>query len=309
LGDRKGRTLPALPALTPQFFKLFKLPLMHRTLIASDTLSAHLSDPDWVIVDCRSSLADLDYGRRVYAESHLPGAVYANLEEDLSSPVIPGQTGRHPLPDIAVLAAKFAAWGIGEGVQVVVYDDRSGGIAARLWWLLRWLGHEAVAVLDGGWQGWIGQGLPVSAAIPVPTPCNFQPKPHPEMLADVEQVEAIRGDDHYKLVDSREQIRYEGKHEPIDPVAGHIPGAVNLPFANHVGSDGRLASPESIRNQWLSVLGKTPPEQTVVYCGSGVTACFNLLTMEHAGLEGARLYPGSWSEWIADPARPVGKAG
>jgi len=129
------------------------------------------------------------------------------------------------------------------------------------------------------------------------------------MLADVEQVEAIRGDDHYKLVDSREQIRYEGKHEPIDPVAGHIPGAVNLPFANHVGSDGRLASPESIRNQWLSVLGKTPPEQTVVYCGSGVTACFNLLTMEHAGLEGARLYPGSWSEWIADPARPVGKAG
>lgn len=282
---------------------------MHRTLITSATLSAHLSDPDWVIVDCRSSLADLEYGRRVYTESHLPGAVYANLEKDLSSPVIPGQTGRHPLPDIATLAAKFAAWGIGEGVQVVVYDDRSGGIAARLWWLLRWLGHEAVAVLDGGWQGWIGQELPTTVAIPVPTPRNFHPNPHPEMLVDAEQVEVIRKDAHYKLVDSREQIRYEGKHEPIDPVAGHIPGAVNLPFANHVGSDGRLTSPESIRDQWLNVLGETPPEQAVVYCGSGVTACFNLLTMEHAGLEGAKLYPGSWSEWIADPARPVGKVG
>jgi len=282
---------------------------MHHTLISSDTLFDHLSDPDWVIVDCRSSLADLDYGRRVYAESHLPGAVYANLEEDLSSPVIPGVTGRHPLPDIAVLASKLSGWGIGEGVQVVVYDDRSGGIAARLWWLLRWLGHEAVAVLDGGWQDWTMRGYPTTAVIPAPVHRNFKPNPHPEMVANVEQVDAIREDGQYKLVDSRERIRYEGKHEPIDPVAGHIPGAVNLPFADHLDTGGRLAPSESIRSHWMEVLGATPPEQTVVYCGSGVTACFNLLTMAHAGLEGAKLYPGSWSEWIADSARPVGKVG
>lgn len=282
---------------------------MHRTLISSDIVSAHLSNPDWVIIDCRSSLADLDYGRRVYAESHLPGALYANLEKDLSGPVVPGSTGRHPLPDITALAAKLSAWGIAAGVQVVVYDDRSGGIAARLWWLLRWLGHEAVAVLDGGWQEWIKRELPTTAEVPVPVPRHFEPQPHPEMLVDVEQVDAIRTDEHFKLVDSREQIRYEGKHEPIDPVAGHIPGAVNLPFANHVGPDGRIASAEATRNQWMNVLGATPPEQAVVYCGSGVTACFNLLTMAHAGLDGAKLYPGSWSEWIADPARPVGTAG
>lgn len=282
---------------------------MHRTLISSDIVSAHLSNPDWVIIDCRSSLADLDYGRRVYAESHLPGALYANLEKDLSGPVVPGSTGRHPLPDITALAAKLSDWGIAAGVQVVVYDDRSGGIAARLWWLLRWLGHEAVAVLDGGWQEWIKRELPTTAEVPVPVPRHFEPQLHPEMLVDVEQVDAIRTDEHFKLVDSREQIRYEGKHEPIDPVAGHIPGAVNLPFANHVGPDGRIASAEATRNQWMNVLGATPPEQAVVYCGSGVTACFNLLTMAHAGLDGAKLYPGSWSEWIADPARPVGTAG
>lgn len=282
---------------------------MHRTLISSDIVSAHLSNPDWVIIDCRSSLADLDYGRRVYAESHLPGALYANLEKDLSGPVVPGSTGRHPLPDITALAAKLSDWGIAAGVQVVVYDDRSGGIAARLWWLLRWLGHEAVAVLDGGWQEWIKRELPTTAEVPVPVPRHFEPQPHPEMLVDVEQVDAIRTDEHFKLVDSREQIRYEGKHEPIDPVAGHIPGAVNLPFANHVGPDGRIASAEATRSQWMNVLGATPPEQAVVYCGSGVTACFNLLTMAHAGLDGAKLYPGSWSEWIADPARPVGTAG
>ena len=282
---------------------------MHRTLISSDIVSAHLSNPDWVIIDCRSSLADLDYGRRVYAESHLPGALYANLEKDLSGPVVPGSTGRHPLPDITALAAKLSDWGIAAGVQVVVYDDRSGGIAARLWWLLRWLGHEAVAVLDGGWQEWIKRELPTTAEVPVPVPRHFEPQPHPEMLVDVEQVDAIRTDEHFKLVDSREQIRYEGKHEPIDPVAGHIPGAVNLPFANHVGPDGRIASAEATRNQWMNVLGATPSEQAVVYCGSGVTACFNLLTMAHAGLDGAKLYPGSWSEWIADPARPVGTAG
>ncbi|NUO02695.1 MAG: sulfurtransferase [Saprospiraceae bacterium] len=279
---------------------------MYRTLIASDTLLDNLANPDWVIVDCRSSLADLDYGRRVYSESHIPGAVYANLEKDLSGPIVPGHTGRHPLPDIAVLAAKLSAWGIGTGVQVVVYDDRSGGIAARLWWMLRWLGHQAVAVLDGGWQDWNGCGFPTTQAVPVSVPREFHPQPRPEMLADLEEVDDIRQDEHYKLVDSREQIRYEGKHEPIDPVAGHIPGAVNLPFANHVEAGGRLASPDAIRKQWEGVLGDTPPEQTVVYCGSGVTACFNLLTMAHAGLEGAKLYPGSWSEWIADPKRPVG---
>ncbi len=280
--------------------------MIYRTIISAAELLTNITDPDWVIVDCRSSLMDLEYGLRSYKESHLPGAVFADLEADLSSPVVPGQTGRHPLPEISVLTATLSAWGIGEGVQVVVYDDRSGGIAARLWWMLRWLGHEAVAVLDGGWQEWNRLGMPITKALPVIMPRNFEAKPNPEMLLEAAEVEAIREDPDYKLVDSREQIRYEGKQEPIDPVAGHIPGAVNLPFAKNIGSDGCLAAPDIIRNNWTAILDGTPPEKSVVYCGSGVTACFNLLTMEHVGISGAKLYPGSWSGWIADPTRPVG---
>lgn len=281
---------------------------MHQTIITAEILHAHLGNPDWVIVDCRASLADLDYGRRAYAERHIPGAVHAHLEEDLSGPIIKGATGRHPLPTVEALSAKLAAWGIGEGVQVVVYDDRSGGIAARLWWMLRWLGHDAVAVLEGGWQGWLSRGFPTSNIAETPKARVFQAQPRPDMLVDVAGVEAIREDTRYKLVDSREQVRYEGREEPIDPVAGHIPGAVNLPFAKHLDANGHFAAKEILRENWLEILGDTAPQEAVVYCGSGVTACFNLLVMAEAGLDGAKLYPGSWSEWIADPARAVGKS-
>ena len=278
---------------------------MYSILLSPAILKAHLDDPDWVVVDCRFSLSDTDAGRRAYAAGHIPGAWYAHLDEDLSGEVVKGQTGRHPLPEIDQIAATFSRWGIGPGVQVVAYDDMGGAMAARLWWLLHWLGHDAVAVLDGGWPGWIQSEYPVSLDLPQRAPREFRPDPRPEAWADAGLVDLVRQDPEYVVVDSRAPERYRGEVEPIDPVAGHIPGAVNLPHFSNVGPDGRFLPREVLFERFVDMLKGRDPSHVIFYCGSGVTAAHNLLAMEHAGLAGGKIYPGSWSEWITDPDHQV----
>ena len=278
---------------------------MHTTLLAPSVLRAHLDDPAWVVVDCRFSLADTERGRRAYREAHIPGSVYAHLDEDLSGPIVPGVTGRHPLPDAARFAQTLSAWGIDAGVQVAAYDDFGGGIAARLWWMLRWLGHDAVAVLDGGWPAWQKNGFPTRSGEETRPPRPFAPRARPEWIVGVDDVNTRRTDPSYRILDARAAERYRGEHEPIDPVAGHIPGALSAPFAGNLDADGFFLRPDALRARFEALLDGTPPDRTICYCGSGVTATHNLLALAHAGLGEARLYPGSWSHWITDPERPV----
>jgi thiosulfate/3-mercaptopyruvate sulfurtransferase len=272
-------------------------------LIDAVTLRDQIGDPSWVVVDCRFSLMDTEAGRRAYRESHLPGARYAHLDEDLSGPITPS-TGRHPLPDPARSARKLGEWGIDDRTQVVAYDDMGGMLAAaRLWWLLRWLGHEAVAVLDGGISAWRQAGLPLTAELPVVQPTVFEARPDDRLWLTTARVQALPRLE--LLVDARAAARYRGEVEPIDPVAGHIPGAANLPTEDNLAAEGRFRPADELRARFAAVLGGRSPTAVVHNCGSGVTACHNLLAMEVAGLNGSRLYAGSWSEWIRDPNRPV----
>lgn len=279
------------------------------TLIDVDTLAKNLHHPDWVILDCRFSLADTSLGRRSYLEGHIPGAIYAHLDEDLCSPVLPGKTGRHPLPEVEMLVDRFSHWGIDSTVQVVVYDDwpgAAGAVAARLWWSLRWLGHRAAAVLDGGWEAWLAGGMPVAAGMEHSRQVrDFQAAPHPELLATTADVEKMRLDANFKVFDSRAAERYRGQNETIDPVAGHVPGAWSAPFAGNMAPDGKFLPAPELRERFTALLDGVSPENSVFYCGSGVSAAHNLLALAHAGLGDARLYVGSWSEWITDPSRPV----
>jgi thiosulfate/3-mercaptopyruvate sulfurtransferase len=276
------------------------------TLVDTETLSQHLDDPHWVIVDCRFVLTDPDAGRRRYEAGHIPGARYAHLEEDLSSPVTPA-SGRHPLPLPEVLAEKLGRWGIDKTRQVVVYDDSFGAIAARLWWLLRWLGHEACALLDGGFPKWQREGRPVRRDLPSVVPTRFHPAVNDAMWVDAEEVAALLAAPGTLLVDARAEERFRGEIEPLDKVAGHIPGAINMPYEDNLDFSGEFLSDEALREHYLAMLHGVPPQKVVQMCGSGVTACHNILAMEHAGLAGAKLYAGSWSEWITDPRRPVVK--
>ncbi len=277
------------------------------TLVTSDELFARLDDPDWVVLDCRFSLTDGEHGRRAYREGHVPGAMYAHLEEDLSGPIRPGATGRHPLPEVDDFARTLGAWGIDERVQVVVYDDMGGAMAGRLWWMLGWLGHDAVALLDGGWRRWRTEGRPVGRRGAARPARVFSPAPRPERLVSAAEVRARLGDASTPLVDARSGERHRGEVEPLDPVAGHIPGAVCAAFEENLAPDGTFKSPDVLRRRFRGILGGAPPGQSVSYCGSGVTACHNLLAMEHAGLGRGRLYAGSWSHWITDPDRPVAR--
>lgn len=263
------------------------------TVIPADILNKHLQYPGWVIVDCRFDLADSSAGERSYKSGHIPGAVYTHLERDLSIPMGPsGEGGRHPLPPPARMAEVFGRLGIGPGIQVVAYDDTSGHYAARLWWMLRFMGHEAVAVLDGGWGVWLSSGHPVEVGVSTVTPQHFEGAPRWDRVVDMGDVQPAP-----LLVDSRAQERYRGEIEPIDPVAGHIPGAINRPYATNWTDTGQWRSPEILLSDYLELLGSTSPEETVFYCGSGVSACVNLVGMARAGLPEGRLYVGSWSEW------------
>lgn len=282
--------------------------MTYTTLISVDELKAHLEDPNWVILDCRFTLAEPEKGSNDYQRGHIPGAVYAHLENDLCSPIIPGKTGRHPLPTVDDLARVFSQWGITDRVQVVAYDDwdaAPGAIAARLWWTLQWLGHEAVAVLDGGWKYWTMQGGPVSTDHVPHAAAVFTPRVKRALLATSDFVDRVRTDNRYAIFDSRSRERYEGKMEPIDPIAGHIPGAVSAPYIENCGEDGLFLKPEALRDRFEKCLDGLPTEKAIYYCGSGVTGAHNVLALAHAGMGLARLYAGSWSEWITDPDRPI----
>jgi thiosulfate/3-mercaptopyruvate sulfurtransferase len=276
---------------------------MYTTVVAPEIVAAHL-DGSWVIVDCRFDLQREDWGRDQYLSAHVPTAVYAHLSTDLSGEKT-GTNGRHPLPSIDHMAKIFGSWGIDQKTQVVVYDQDVGSYASRVWWMLRYLGHDAVAVLDGGWSRWVAENRETRAGLESRSPATFVAAPRRSMLVSASEVEArlSRGD--AMLVDARAPERFEGRSEPIDRVAGHIPGAVNRFFKNNAQPDGTMRSPESLRPEYESLLGGRSADDMVMYCGSGVTACHNLLAMEHAGLPGARLYAGSWSEWSADPKRPI----
>lgn len=280
---------------------------MHRTLVDAATLHAHLGDPDWAVIDCRFALGAPARGRAAYVEGHIPGAVYAHLDDDLSAPVVLGRTGRHPLPAVLDFTATVSAWGIDAQTQVVAYDDAGGAFAARLWWMLRWLGHDAAAVLDGGLAAWIAAGGPLEPGTAARAPRTFVPRPRPERVATAHDVQALRTAPDARVLDARTADRFSGATEPIDPVAGHIPGARNVPWPEHLDADGRFLPPTALRARYAPLLGGTAPERTVVYCGSGVTAAHGALALAHAGLGDVRLYAGSWSEWITDPDRPVAR--
>jgi thiosulfate/3-mercaptopyruvate sulfurtransferase len=273
------------------------------TLISPEVLNQHLENPDWAIFDVRFDLQDKDKGLREYLESHIPGAIYAHLEKDLSLPASP-QGGRHPLPPVETLVQTFSRWGIDEDVQVIAYDDRGGGFAARLWWTLRYLGHHRVALLDGGFPSWAHAGLPTRDGEERRTSRSFEANVQKWMLAEVEDVLRSIEDKNTFLVDSRSPERYHGLEEPIDRIAGHIPGAVNRFWQNNLDESGKFLPTETLRKEWEQILKDTPPGETIVHCGSGVTACLNLFAMTYAGLDGARLYAGSWSQWLEDPDLP-----
>lgn len=278
---------------------------MYTTIIDVQTLSAFLDDPAWVVVDCRFDLGDTAAGRRAYVQGHVPGAVYAHLDDDLSGPPVT-DSGRHPLPTPAAMAALFSRLGVADQTQVVVYDDANGAYAARLWWMLRYMGHTAVAVLDGGWLAWQAAGLPTRAGVATRAgvesnpPARFEGAPRADWLVQIDAAQAQP-----LLVDSRDGARYRGEVETLDPRAGHVPGAVNYYYRNNWGADGRYLPPEQLRANLAALLGTTPAAEAAFYCGSGVTACVNLLALAHAGLGDGRLFVGSWSEWSRDPARPV----
>lgn len=282
------------------------------TLIDTDTLARHLDDPTFVVVDCRSKLDDREWGARVYAEGSVPGAAFASLDQDLSGPKL-GTNGRHPLPDPSVLAGTFTRLGIGEGTQVVAYDQDVGMYASRLWWLLRWMGHLEVAVLDGGFDTWVAEDRPVAAGGAGergPARAPFSGRPNLEMTADAGAVARIVDHRHaleWKLLDARAPERYRGDIEPIDRVPGHIPTAANHFFRWNLDERGLFLAPDALRERLRHSTGGVPANRVVCYCGSGVTACHDLLAFEHAGLAGPKLYPGSWSEWSSDPARPVAR--
>lgn len=263
-------------------------------------------DPGPVVVDCRFNLVQPDAGREAWRQGHIPGAFYADLDRDLSAPRGPG-TGRHPLPDPAQLRELFGRFGITKSTQVVAYDDGNGAIAARLWWLLRWMGHARVQLLDGGFAAWKKAGQPVSTASPAQDGVRFEGQPGGMPVRDVSEVARGLADGSIHLLDVRAEERFLGRVEPIDPVAGHIPGAVNAPFGGNLTDDNRFRSGDELSVRYASLLASRDLRNVILMCGSGVTACHGLFALELAGLPGASLYPGSWSEWIRSSGRPVAR--
>lgn len=277
---------------------------MNKLLLTTQEVAEHLDDPEWVVFDTRHDLMDAGRGRRAYHAAHIPGAYFLHLDDDLAG-IKSGRNGRHPLPEIGEFAAKLNRCGVGPATQVVVYDDLSGNYALRLWWMLRWLGHERAALLDGGFPLWEKEGRAVTMAQPEARTGHFVPRPRAGVAVDAQVVERAGRDAAMKLLDARAPERFEGRAEPIDPVAGHVPGAVNRFWKLNLLADGRFKAASELRAEFRALLGSEDGAQVVHMCGSGVTACHNLFAMELAGLPGSRLYPGSWSEWCADSSRAV----
>lgn len=275
-------------------------------LIIPQQLAERQKSAGLVILDCRFALEDPDYGRCSYAEGHIEGAQYADLERHLSGPVSKGVTGRHPLPAADTLVQQLRAWGINADTDVVLYDDGPGAFAARAWWLLAWLGkRDGVFILDGGLKAWHSAGFPLSLDAPVIEPGTFAGTPDNHLLLDAEHLQKRLGQPGLTLIDARAQARFRGDVEPIDPVAGHIPGAQCAAFNENLGSDGRFLPAEQLKQRFAAQLQGRSPDELVAYCGSGVTACHNLFALSLAGYPLGKLYAGSWSEWITDPAREI----
>lgn len=277
-----------------------------RTLVSAADLAEQIDAPDVVVVDCRFDLRDPAAGERSYVAGHLPRAVYANLDRDLADLSKQGR-GRHPLPEAEAFNTTLGRWGISPEHRVVAYDARDGAHAARLWWMLRLLGHDSVAVLDGGFEAWVRHGGAIERTLPRPRLAKYKARFNARAVATTAVVAARMASGNGVLVDARSAERYRGEVEPIDMVAGHIPGAGNRPYTSNLTADGTFRPADELAAEFRLLLGDTPVAEAVMMCGSGVTACHNLLAMEHAGLRGARVYPGSWSEWISDPARPVAR--
>ena len=277
----------------------------YRTLISVQDLEQRYQLDDWLVVDCRFYLTDKERGRSLYLESHIPGAVYAHLEEDLSSAIIPGVTGRHPLPTDDDFVKVVSNWGITDGMQVVVYDDMGGSIAVRLWWMLRKHGHMDVAVLDGGYQEWERARYATVSGEESRETRQFLNRPQPGGVVTTEELLDNIEQPTIRVLDVRKPRRYRGEEEPIDPVAGHIPGAISAPYAENTGEDGKFLPIDELRQRYETMLEGTTPDKVAFYCGSGVTSIQNVFVLSYLGIEGANLYVGSWSQWIADPDRPV----
>jgi thiosulfate/3-mercaptopyruvate sulfurtransferase len=274
------------------------------TLVTVEQLHDHLEDPGWCVIDVRHDLMNVEAGRRAYDAGHIPGAVFAHIDDDLSGAKT-GRNGRHPLPRREDLVRALRRWGVDDDTQIVAYDAQGGNFAVRLWWLARWLGHARVAVLDGGWPVWLANTGLSSTERPVRNAGHFSERPSLMPLVEVDEVVRTLGTPERLVLDARTPERYRGEQEPIDPVAGHIPGARNRPWQRNLNPDQTFKSAAALRQEFEAALGSTAPNRVAHQCGSGVTACHNLLAMEIAGMPGSALYAGSWSEWIADPARPV----
>lgn len=277
---------------------------MNTALISVDELRARLGASRLRVADVRFDLADTAKGEAAYRAAHLPGAIYAHLDRDLSDHGRRG-LGRHPLPDAATFARWLAQVGYAPDQTWVVYDEANGSFAARLWWVLRAIGHRDVRVLDGGYAAWIAASAPVTDIVAEVVSTSVDVRFAESATADFAEVDALRRDATQRLVDARATPRFRGDVEPLDPVAGHVPGAINRPFTDNLDASGRFKSPEVLRAEWLRVLGDVSPTRVVHMCGSGVTACHNLLAMEYAGLSGSRLFPPSWSGWVGDRSRAV----
>jgi thiosulfate/3-mercaptopyruvate sulfurtransferase len=274
-------------------------PRMHSTLITASELAGALDGGDIVVCDCRHDLLQPGWGREQYLAGHIPGAVYVDLGADLSGPPLTDH-GRHPMPSAQALEAVFSRLGIAAGQQVVAYDQRDGSIAARLWWLLRYMGHDAVAVLDGGYPAWLAAGLPQRAGDEARAPARFHGTARSDRVVVIEDLPTVA-----RLIDARAAARYRGEVEPIDPVAGHIPGARSLPFSDNLDAQGRFLAPQRVRARLLEALDGVAPGEAVFACGSGVTACHLALASAWAGLDDGRIYVGSFSEWCRDGTRAV----
>jgi thiosulfate/3-mercaptopyruvate sulfurtransferase len=282
--------------------------MTHYTTLIDVATLATLDPASYLLFDCRFELGNAVWGESEFARAHLPGAQYLHLDRDLSGPVTP-DSGRHPLPDPRDFAARLAALGVGPDCQLIAYDQGNGAYAARLWWLARWIGLRHVAVVDGGIAAWRNAGLPLVQQVDPRPPQDLPLRLDGNAALSSAQVEELRQRPGNLLIDARGAERFAGRNETIDPVAGHVPGARNTPFPDNLGVEGRFLSAELLRQRWKTVLGSMPASSLIAMCGSGVTACHNLLALEHAGLTGGRLYAGSWSEWIRDPHRPVATGG
>lgn len=279
------------------------------TLISTEDLSRYYLEPGWIVIDCRFDLSQPRLGLHNYQDGHIPGAIYAHLADQLSGPIKSG-SGRHPLPKPEQWVETLSYWGIDRSKQVVAYDAQGGALAAaRLWWMLRWMGHTRVAVLDGGYPKWLREDRPLRAGIETPSSSLFMGKAHNQMLVTTQDVEKVIEENTYQLFDARAPERFSGEKETIDPVAGHIPGAVNFFYGNSLDEDGVFLEKYTLRDRFQSAFQSLTPEQIIFYCGSGVTSCQSLLAMEYAGLPGARLYAGSWSEWIKNPQHRISTNG